>query len=1377
MQGQTRSIHFDRISIEHSLSQSTVTCILQDRVGFMWFGTQDGLNRFDGYDLVAFKHDSDDPGSLPHDSILVLLEGASGDLWIGTEGGGLIRWDPGGEVLSTHQYDAADPHSLSGDWIRALHEESSGILWVGTSESGLNRFDPASGRFQHFRHDPSDITSLSDDRIRAILKDQSGRLWVGTMKGLNRFDRARGTFVRYHGDAARRVGPKSEEIHSLLEDRTGSLWIGTFGGLYRFDPASETFVAYAHESSEPSSLSANEVRALFEDQAGRLWIGTTDGLDLFDRQHGTFHHYSHVPTDSTSLSSNEIMSIFQDRGGVLWIGTLGGGVNKWQPDTWRFSHYKIRASDPAAPVSDVVLAFSEDRQGQLWIGTLGGGLHRFDRSSGRLTSYLHDPHDPHSLSNDRITTLWHDRDGVLWIGTQRGGLNRFDPSTERFQRYQHVPKNPASLANNGVMTLFEDREGMLWVGTYGGGLDQLDRDTGTFRHFRHDPDDPETIGKNRVTSLAEDSAGALWVGTYGGGLSRFDRRSGAFHRFARRPVQPQNASYDFVVTLHMDSQDVLWIGTNGGGFDKLERLDEAAGTAHFRNYSERDGLPNDIVSGILSDAEGKLWLSTNRGLSRFDPQTETFGNYNMSHGLQSDEFNFQACYQSVDGEMFFGGLKGFNAFFPERIEISSYVPPVVLTSFMKMNQPVKLSGPVSEVEAVSLDYRDRVVSFDFAVLDYTAPERNRYAYKLEGLTDDWLELGAFRRVNLTNLDSREYVLRVKGASSSGIWNEARPITLRVGPPPWRSWWAWSLYAAILTSAVAAYVRTRRAKARRREALLRAREAAEAASRAREVAEAASRAKSVFLANMSHEIRTPMNGVLGMATLLLKTPLSATQRQYLETIRISGQALLTILNDILDFSKIEAGKFKIEARPFDLRACIESVLDLMAPAATQKGLELAYWIEDGTPETFTGDSARTRQILVNLVSNAVKFTAAGEILVTVSTTPHLSPSGGTPHLSPSGGTPHLSPSGGTRADAERHTLCFTVRDTGPGIPADQLEKLFQPFSQADVSTTRRHGGTGLGLAICKRLCTLMGGDVWVDSTPGEGSSFRFTLLGPASAGPTRSYGAGDPRLRGRRLLFVNRNPTLERILTGYTHSWGLVPRSVETLAEACEILGSKQPPDVTLVNRSVLAQDPQGMREIERAGRAAGLPLVLLTAFASLDEADPAATYFQEVLSKPLKPAPLYEVLVETLVGEEPREAPTPEAPGPPRTDVPPLRILLAEDDPVSQQVALQMLKNLGYEADLAVNGFEVLAAVNRRPYDVVLMDVQMPELDGLEASRRIERELPAERRPYIIAMTAHAMTGDRQRCIEAGMDDYISKPVDPERLADALGRAVVTMTS
>ncbi len=1359
--GQVGSIQFEKISVEQGLSLGTVVVILQDRAGFMWFGTQDGLNRYDGYEMSAVHHDPADPATLPHGSIQALFEDGAGDLWIGTERGGLSRWNRTQGSFTHYQHDSEVPGSLSGNWVRDILQDSAGVLWVATFDSGLNRFDPASGTFEHFRHDPDDPTSLSDDSIRALCEDRDGQLWVGTVAGLNRYDRGRGNFVRYRYDPAQPGSLSADGVLSLLEDHTGTLWVGTYeAGLSRFDRARETFVAYRHDPADPSSLSHNRVRVLFEDQDGRLWVGTDGGLNLLDRETGTFSRYAPDPADPHSLGSNRVTSVYQDRGGMLWIATYGAGVHKWHPDSWLFSPSRIPASQPGVPASNLVSAFSEDRHGRLWIGTQDGGLYRLDRPSSRFTPYLHDPADPSSLSDNRVTALLHDRDGVLWIGTMAGGLNRLAPGTGRFRCFRHDPEDPGTLATSGVMSLYEDRHGALWVGTRDGGLDRFDPETETFIHYTSDPNDPGSLRNDRVSSFAEDAAGGLWVGTEGGGLHRFDRQSGIFCRVERHPALPHTGSHDAVVTLHVDRDGVLWIGTDGGGLDKLEVFDEATGTAIFRNYSEADGLPNQVVCAILSDEQHHLWLSTYQGLARFDPRTETFESFDTSHGIQSTECNHRASFRSPSGEMFFGGVKGFNAFFPERIEKSSYVPPVVLTSIMKLNQPVPLSGAVHEVTTLDLDYRDRVVvSFDFAVLDYTAPGKNRYAYQLEGLADDWIELGPFRRVNLTNLDSREYVLRVKGASSSGIWSEARPITLRVGPPPWWSWWAWSLYAAILTSTVTAYVRTRRAKARRRAVLRQARDAAEAASRAREVAEAASRAKSVFLANMSHEIRTPMNGVLGMATLLLKTPLSATQRQYLETIRTSGQALLTILNDILDFSKIEAGKFKIETRPFDLRACIESVLDLMAPAATQKGLELAYWIEDGTPETFAGDSARTRQVLVNLVSNAVKFTVAGEILVTVSATPHLSPSGGTP------------------ADAGRHTLHFTVRDTGPGIPADELEKLFQPFSQADVSTTRRHGGTGLGLAICKRLSTLMGGDVRVDSTPGEGSTFRFTLLGQASAGPMRRYGPGDPRLRGKRLLFVNRNPTLARIVTGYTRSWGLVPQSVETLIEASQILGSSEPPDVALVNRSVLTQDPQCMWELERAGRAAGLPLVLLTAFASLEEADPAATSFQQALSKPLKPAPLYEVLVETLVGEAPsREAPMPEAPGPPAPEVPPLRILLAEDDAVSQQVALQMLKNLGYQADLAVNGYEVLAAVNRQPYDVVLMDVQMPELDGLEASRRIERELPVKRRPYIIAMTAHAMTGDRQRCLEAGMNDYISKPVDPERLADALGRALVSMT-
>ncbi len=817
---QASRVRFDHLTLEQGLSQSTVTCVFQDSRGYMWFGTQDGLNRFNGYQVDVFKHDAEDrSGVAAPQEYPAISEDAAGDLWIGTEGGGIARWDHhSGRFTSYALAEASvDGHATS---VSSLQHDPSGMLWVGTFDAGLHRFDPATGTTRSYRFDAAVTTSLSNDHIGALhLDDPTGVLWVGTDRGLNRFDDSADSFVRYSGEQPGADDAGGDKVRSILQDRAGIVWFGTVdSGLVRLDPITGATTRFVNDPADSSSPVGNRIYAILQDRQGQLWVGTDGGLSLLDSATGSFARYEHVAADPSSLSQSDVRSLYQDEGGVMWVGTGGKGLSKWNPVTASFQHYKTESTPGRVGLSnDTISSFSEDAHGNLWIGTVGGGLNRLDRASGTYTVFAAEPENPDSLSDDRVMALTHDRDGALWIATVRGGLNRYDPVSKTFRAYKNEPGDPTSLGSNGVMSLFVDREATLWVGTYGGGLNRFDAESETFTRFLHDPNDSTSLSDDRVTSIAEDAGGKLWIGTVRGGLNRYDPGTGTFVRYEHDPDARTSLSSNFVMSLHAADR-ILWVGTLDAGLNRLDIGDSTLSSRPtFRRYSERDGLPNDAIYGIEAGVGDALWLSTNRGLSRFEPGTDSFTNYDVSHGLQSNEFNGGAHYRSPSGELFFGGFNGFNAFRPQRTRTNRHAAPVVLTSFSKFNKPVVLEQEPSELETIELSYRDYVFSFEVALLDYTAPHENRYPYILEGFSDEWIDLGTRRNVTFTNLDPANYVLRVRAANNDGMWSDQEVVLpFSISPPLWLTWWAYGLYGLLVVGAGAQVVHVQNQKLKRRE---------------------------------------------------------------------------------------------------------------------------------------------------------------------------------------------------------------------------------------------------------------------------------------------------------------------------------------------------------------------------------------------------------------------------------------------------------------------------------------------------------------------------------------------------------------------------------
>ncbi len=788
-------MRFDHITLEDGLSQSNVLSVLQDSQGMLWIGTENGLNRYNGYEIETFTRERGDPDSLSSDFVFDMDEDREGNLWIATNGGGLVKFDRSTRRFVAFRHDPANSNSISSNVVRRLLIDNEGIIWIGTRGAGLDRLDPGTGLFTRL---PFGEGEMAPDNIYALFQGSPGTLWVGGDHGLTRIDTESGesvTFAHKPGDAS---SLSRFSVRAIAEDANGRLWVGTDGGgLSRFDETGQQFTHFMHVAEDPGTLSSDRVSVLFKDSADRLWAGTTRGLNLVDPATGSVTRYVHNSSDASSIGGNDIASIYEDRSGLLWVGTKTRGLNKWNPRTWAYGFEPAKEITASAERHPNVTSFVEDGAGTLWVGTFGDGLNAMDRDSGDVVRYRNDPDSAHRIADDRVMSLMRDSKNRIWVGTMTKGIDRLDRATGERRSFRYDPADASSLGANGIMSMFEDSKGLVWVGTFGGGISRFDPATERFTRFQSDPDDPRSLSSDRVTSFAEDSSGRIWIGTEGGGLNLFDKTSNSFHHFRHDPEDPKTLAADTVYSINVDASGTVWIGTHGGGLDRVVGDASKPRGIQFANISQNDGLSNDVVYGVEVDNRGWLWLSTNYGISRLDPESGNIKNLHRKDGLQSEEFNFGAHYRSDLGELFFGGHNGFNAFQPETIKTSVTVPLIALTGFFNMNDPTKSHLP-DDVEGVELSWKDDNVAFEFAALDFTAPQSNRYMYKLEGFDKDWIDLGNRRRVTYTDLDDGKYLLRVRAANSEGVWNEAGfAIPVSVSAAPWDTWWAYLAYAALV----------------------------------------------------------------------------------------------------------------------------------------------------------------------------------------------------------------------------------------------------------------------------------------------------------------------------------------------------------------------------------------------------------------------------------------------------------------------------------------------------------------------------------------------------------------------------------------------------
>jgi signal transduction histidine kinase/ligand-binding sensor domain-containing protein/DNA-binding response OmpR family regulator len=1058
--GYAQDLKFRHLTIDDGLSQNAVFSILQDNHGFMWFGTKDGLNRYDGRNFMIYQHNPFDSTSISDAYVTKLLEDRRGNIWTGSLSGDVNVFNTETDIFCKIPLENESGENITTNEITDIAEGPDGAVWIATKGDGLIKIlvDDDSGcdiGYKQFKHDPADDRSLASNRVGNLFFDEHQTFWIGTEEGLNQFHDGSESFSRTlfetkHPDASTSSG--NHKITSIHISRKGDFWIGVQSGLVKFDRYSGNYEFYPNQY-EVYRYGWGSINHIEEDNMGLLWLGTSAGLMRFDPLTKQFTYYRHDPLNPQFLSYNIISSLLIDETGILWVGTSGLGINILDFKANRFSTL-IRTPDPSSRITGFsIRSILEVNSGDVWISA--DVLYRWNRETGKLKSFETSSNRPDDFGNTDAYSMIQATNGVLWFASEQG-LFRYDPDTNQNRLYKYSPGDNTSLLSQAVNAVFQDRDGTIWIATHNHLSKMTDEQAGTFQHYRYQPSEL-SIGIARPV-IFQDVEGILWLGTIDG-LIRFDSKNESFTRYRNDPSITTSLSNNHIKSILEDPvqpEKYLWIGTSGG----LNKFDYRAGT--FEHYTEQDGLPNEVIYGILPDGSGNLWLSTNKGLSRFNPQAETFRNFDVRDGLQSNEFNTGAYFKSKSGELFFGGIQGLNYFYPGDIRDNPHEPPVVLTGFKIGNKnityksnPDLLKASVYEIEELRLSHKDDVVTFEFAALDYSAPDKNQYAYKLDGYNDDWISSGNLGSATYTNLPHGEYTFRVKGSNNDGVWNEeGLALAVIVIPPWWQTRWAYGFYAILLLSLLYGARRYELTRFNLKNQL-------EIEKIQTNTLRNLDQLKSHFFTNISHEFRTPLTLIIGQIENLLDSDINGKKKKKLKSVNRNAERLLALINQLLDLSKLEAGKMELHSERLNIVSFLKNLLYSFESLAESKNIALNF----SSPLTsilIDFDASKMEKVFFNLLSNAFKFTQPGgriDVALEIPKTGFIE---------------------------------ISINDSGVGIPKGFLPHIFDRFYQADPSNTRKYGGTGIGLSLANEMVKLHKGTITVFSEEGSGTKFVIQL---------------------------------------------------------------------------------------------------------------------------------------------------------------------------------------------------------------------------------------------------------------------------------------------